>query len=82
MRGTKGGAIIGLGVALAVALLGFAASFALADPGNGNGPPPTVPGSPAYVGKASSYKVDVPDHGFEIDLQGHNAVQGSFRFEA
>jgi len=21
-------------------------------------------------------------YGFEIDLQGHNAVQGSFRFEA
>ena len=42
----------------------------------------TIPGSPAYVGKASSYKVDVPNHGFEIDLHGHNAVQGSFRFEA
>ena len=41
----------------------------------------TIPGSPAYVGKASSYKVAVPDHGFEIDLEGHNAVQGSFRFE-
>jgi len=41
----------------------------------------TIPGSPAYVGKASSYKVDVPNHGFEIDLHGHNAVQGSFRFE-
>ncbi len=41
----------------------------------------TIPGSPAYVGKASSYKVDVPNHGFEIDLEGHNAVQGSFRFE-
>jgi hypothetical protein len=39
-------------------------------------------GSPAFVGKASNYKVDVPDHGFTIDLQGHNAVQGSFRFEA
>jgi hypothetical protein len=42
----------------------------------------TIPGSPAYVGKASSYKVAVPAHGFEIDLEGHNAVQGSFRFEA
>jgi hypothetical protein len=41
----------------------------------------TIPGSPAYVGKASSYKVDVPDHGFEIDLEGHNAVSGRFRFE-
>ncbi len=37
---------------------------------------------PAYVGKASSYKVDVSNYGFEIDLRDHNAVQGSFRFEA
>jgi hypothetical protein len=42
----------------------------------------TIPGSPAYVGKASNYKVDLKQYGFEIDLQGHNAVQGSFRFEA
>lgn len=42
----------------------------------------TIPGSPAYVGKASSYKVDAPNYGFNIDLEGHNAVQGSFRFAA
>jgi hypothetical protein len=42
----------------------------------------TVPGSPAYVGKADHYRVDLPQHGFEIDLHDHNAVQGSFRFEA
>jgi len=42
----------------------------------------TIPGSPAYPGKASKYKVDAPQHGFSIDLKGHNAVQGSFRFEA
>jgi len=41
----------------------------------------TIPGSPAFVGKASKYKVNVPQHGFKIDLSGHNAVQGSFRFE-
>lgn len=41
----------------------------------------TIPGSPAYVGKASSYKVDAAHHGFEIDLEGHNAVSGRFRFE-
>ena len=40
----------------------------------------TIPGSPAHVGKASYYRVKVP--GFEIDLKGHNAVSGSFRFEA
>jgi hypothetical protein len=42
----------------------------------------TIPGSPAYVGSASSYKVNVPQHGFSIDLRDHNSVQGSFRFEA
>ena len=41
----------------------------------------TIPGSPAFVGKASKYAVKVPQHGFKIDLSGHNAVQGSFRFE-
>ncbi len=41
----------------------------------------TIPGSPAYVGKAEHYRVNLPQHGFEIDLHGHNAVQGSFRFE-
>jgi hypothetical protein len=42
----------------------------------------TIPGSPAFVGKAESYKVDMPKYGFNIDLQGHNAVQGEFRFAA
>ena len=42
----------------------------------------TIPGSPAYPGKATSYKVDVAEHGFEIDLTGHNAVSGTFRFAA
>jgi hypothetical protein len=41
----------------------------------------TIPGSPAFVGKASKYKVNLPQHGFKIDLSNHNAVQGSFRFE-
>ncbi|MEE8521539.1 MAG: DUF1326 domain-containing protein [Gemmatimonadota bacterium] len=39
----------------------------------------TIPGSPAYVGKATTYRVNAPT--FDIDLQGHNAVSGSFRFE-
>jgi len=38
----------------------------------------TIPGSPAHVGKASYYRAKVP--GFDIDLKGHNAVSGSFRF--
>ena len=40
----------------------------------------TIPGSPAHVGKASYYRAKVP--GFDIDLKDHNAVSGSFRFEA
>jgi hypothetical protein len=40
----------------------------------------TIPGSPAYVGKASHYKVDAP--GFKIDLKNHNAISGQFRFTA
>jgi hypothetical protein len=42
----------------------------------------TIPGSPAYVGKAEHYRVKLPQYGFEIELEGHNAVQGSFRFAA
>jgi hypothetical protein len=42
----------------------------------------TIPGSSAYVGKADTYKVDVPEHDFQFKLEGHNAVQGSFRFVA
>ncbi len=40
----------------------------------------TIPGSPAYVGKAAKYRVNVPDYGFNINLENHSAVQGSFRF--
>jgi hypothetical protein len=42
----------------------------------------TIPGSPAFVGKAALYKAHDKEHGFDIDLQDHNAVQGSFRFAA
>ena len=42
----------------------------------------TIPGSPAYPGKAAYYRVKVPEHDFDIDLEGHNAVQGSFHFQA
>ena len=41
----------------------------------------TIPGSPAYVGKAHVYKVTSQALGLNIDLQNHNAIQGSFRFE-
>lgn len=42
----------------------------------------TIPGSPAYVSKAQNYKAKNATMGFNIELQGHNAVQGNFRFEA
>ena len=41
----------------------------------------TIPGSSAYVGKASYYRANVPALDISIDLEGHNAVQGSFHFE-
>jgi hypothetical protein len=41
----------------------------------------TIPGSPAYVSKASKYRVNIPNHGFNINLENHNAIQGSFRFQ-
>jgi hypothetical protein len=41
----------------------------------------TIPGSPAFVGKASKYRVNLPQHGFKFEISNHNAVQGSFKFE-
>jgi hypothetical protein len=41
----------------------------------------TIPGSPAYVSKSPVYKATKPELGIEVDLQGHNAITGSFRFE-
>ena len=41
----------------------------------------TIPGSPAYVSKATRWRATEPRLGWEIDLKDHNAIQGSFRFE-
>jgi hypothetical protein len=41
----------------------------------------TIPGSPAYVGKASHYQANIPQLDLKVDLVGHNAIQGSFRFQ-
>ena len=41
----------------------------------------TIPGSPAYVAKASTYRLKNAALGFDIDLKDHNAIQGPFRFE-
>ena len=43
----------------------------------------TIPGSPAYLGKAESFRRDGSRHGLpDVSVQGQNAVQGSFRFSA
>lgn len=44
----------------------------------------TIPGSPAWVAKASTYKrTGATQYGLrDLSLQGHNAIQGTFRFEA
>jgi hypothetical protein len=42
----------------------------------------TIPGGVAYVSKASTYKAKVPSLGFNINLSGHNAIQGHFLFQA
>ena len=43
----------------------------------------TIPGSPVYVGRASRFTRDGSRHGLpDVDLGGHNALQGHFRFTA
>lgn len=43
----------------------------------------TIPGSPAYVGKAEYFRRYEASHGMsDIDITGQNAIQGSFRFFA
>lgn len=41
----------------------------------------TIPGAPAYVSKAAYYRAKEPRLGFDIDLRGHNAIQGKFSFK-
>jgi hypothetical protein len=43
----------------------------------------TIPGSPAYVSKASQYRRQGGKYGLrDVDLQNRNAIQGLFRFVA
>jgi hypothetical protein len=43
----------------------------------------TIPGSPAYVSKASSYKRKTKQYGLnDVNLRNTNAIQGAFRFVA
>ncbi len=41
----------------------------------------TIPGAPAYVGKATSYRANVPALNVDINLTDHNAISGPFHFE-
>jgi hypothetical protein len=43
----------------------------------------TIPGSPVYAAKASRYTRNGEGHGIpSVDLEGHNALQGHFKFAA
>jgi hypothetical protein len=43
----------------------------------------TIPGSPVYVGKADTYSREGAAYGLaNVELTGHNALQGHFRFQA
>jgi hypothetical protein len=42
----------------------------------------TIPGSPAYVAKASTFRMKNRAVGVDVDLRDHNAIQGQFAFEA
>ena len=42
----------------------------------------TIPGAPAYVSKASRFHMVQPEIGVDLDLSGHNAIQGTFRLQA
>ena len=41
----------------------------------------TIPGSPAYIGRAPRYSAKSEPLGINVELTGHNSVQGSFVFE-
>ena len=41
----------------------------------------TIPGSPAYAGKATSFTVNVPQHQMQWEYNGRNAILGDFRME-
>jgi len=41
----------------------------------------TIPGSSAYVAKASRFRMEQPEIGVKLDLTGHNAIQGSFEMQ-
>jgi hypothetical protein len=42
----------------------------------------TIPGSPAYVGKANTGRAKNAKLGIDLNLPGHSAIQGRFSFTA
>ncbi len=40
----------------------------------------TIPGSPAFVAKATRFQSRQPALGHDINLRDHNAIQGNFSF--
>jgi hypothetical protein len=41
----------------------------------------TVPGSPAWVGKAAHFRVELPDHGWTWSFEGRNAIQADWHID-
>jgi hypothetical protein len=41
----------------------------------------TVPGSPAYVGKAGRFAVNLPDQGWTFEFSGRNAIQSDWQID-
>ena len=41
----------------------------------------TIPGSPAWISKASQTSVNMPEHGMVWSVKNRNAIQGEFKFE-
>jgi hypothetical protein len=42
----------------------------------------TVPGAPVFVGKSPRYRAQNAKLGIDVDLEGHNALQSTFVFDA
>lgn len=41
----------------------------------------TIDGAPAYVGKASKFRLAIPSLDINLNIEGYNAIQGRFLFE-
>jgi hypothetical protein len=41
-----------------------------------------VPGAPVFVGKSPHYRAKNKALGIDVDLQGYNALQSTFKFVA